>query len=74
MDKSPMMHWVGKAAWLITALASIQVGAVAVFQFNAFEYLPVSLSFLIMPIYVSYLVAGVYSFVMLFMHCRCCEE
>lgn len=74
MDKSPMMHWVGKAAWLITALASIHLGALAVFQFNAFMYLPASLAFLIMPIHVLYLVAGVYSIVMLFMDCRCCAE
>lgn len=72
MDKLSMMHWVGKAAWLITALASIHLGAYALFnEFNALAYLPASL---IMPIHVLCLVAGVYSLVMLFMHCGCCAE
>lgn len=73
MDKSPAMRMVGKAAWLLTALASMHVGAVALFGFNAFEYMPESLIFLIKPIFALYFIAGVYSFVMLFMHCRCCE-
>ena len=73
MEKSPIMHMLGKAAWFLTALASIHVGAMA-FQFNAFSYLPESLGFLFMPIHVLYLAAGIYSLVMLFMHCRCCEE
>jgi uncharacterized membrane protein YuzA (DUF378 family) len=73
MENSMGMHLVGKAAWLITALASIQVGALAVFGFNSFSYVPESLQFIVMPIYCLYLIAGIYSFVMLFMHCRCCE-
>lgn len=73
MEKSPVMHLVGKAAWLLTALASIHIGAVAVLNFNAFSYLPESLMFLVMPIHVLYLVAGIYSLVMLFMPCHCCE-
>jgi uncharacterized membrane protein YuzA (DUF378 family) len=74
MENLSAMHLIGKAAWLITALASIHVGAFAVFRFNVFSYLPESMGFLFIPIHVLYLVAGIYSLVMLFMHCRCCEE
>lgn len=74
MEKTAIMHYLGKAAWLLTALASIHVGAMAFFQFNAFSYLPESLSFLFMPIHVLYLAAGIYSLVTLCMHCgSCCE-
>jgi hypothetical protein len=73
MENSMGMHLVGKASWFITALASIHVGALGAFGFNSFNYVPESLAFIIMPIHYLYLIAGAYSFVMLFMHCRCCE-
>ncbi len=66
------MRLLGKAAWLITALASIHVGVVALFgpDYDMIQKLP---DVMIQPLYWLYLVAGLYSFVMLFMHCRCCE-
>ena len=73
MDKSPVMRMVGKAAWLLTAFASIHVGVVALFgpEYNMIQkYMPDAL---VQPLFVAYLVAGIYSLVMLFMHCRCCE-
>lgn len=74
MEKSAIMHYLGKAAWLLTAIASIHVGAMVVIPFDAFSKLPESLMFLYMPIHVLYLVAGIYSLVTLFMHCgSCCE-
>jgi uncharacterized membrane protein YuzA (DUF378 family) len=73
MDKAPVMRMIGKAAWLLTALASIHVGAVALFgtEYDMIQkYVP---EVLVQPLYIAYLVAGVYSLVMLFMHCRCCD-
>jgi hypothetical protein len=63
---------IGKAAWLITALASIHLGVTALFgpDYDMMRYVPEGL---LQPLFVLYLVAGLYSFVMLFMHCRCCE-
>ena len=45
MENLSPMHLMGKAAWLLTALASIHVGAFAVFGFNLFSYLPESWAF-----------------------------
>ncbi len=76
MEKSSTMHLIGKAAWLLTALASIHVGAVALFgsQYNLLQYLPQYLpEMLVSAVYALYLIAGVYSLVMLFMPCGCCE-
>lgn len=63
---------ISKASWLITALASIHLG-VAYFwpEYNMMAYIPQQL----VPVaFGLYLAAGLYSFVMLFMHCgSCCE-
>ena len=66
------MHLVGKAAWLVTALASIHLGVTALFgtEYDMMRYMPEAL---LKPLFVVYLVAGLYSVVMLFMHSRCCE-
>jgi hypothetical protein len=65
------MRLLGKAAWLITALGSIHLG-IAYFwsEYNMMSYVPEQL---VPAVYGLYLVAGLYSFVMLFMHCRCCD-
>lgn len=63
---------VGKAAWLLTALAAIHVGVVTLFgsDYDMIQKLP---DVMVQPMYWLFLIAGLYSFVMLFMHCRCCE-
>lgn len=64
---------ISKASWLLTALASIHVGAVALFgpSYDMIQKLPDAL---VQPMYWLFLIAGLYSFVMLFMHCgSCCE-
>jgi len=66
------MRLIGKAAWLITALASIHVSIAALFGTEydmVMRFMPAMAPY----VYGLYLAAGLYSFVMLFMHCNCCE-
>jgi hypothetical protein len=63
---------ISKASWFITAVGSIHLG-VAYFwsEYNMMSYVPEQF---VPVVYGLYLVAGLYSFVMLFMHCgSCCE-
>ncbi len=38
MKKSPALKAVGMASWLVTALAAVNVGACALFNFNALHH------------------------------------
>lgn len=65
-----MMHILGKVVWLITALVSMNVGAAALFGFDALAALPVDLAKLVAVLIGA---AGVLSLVMMFKGCRACK-
>lgn len=63
---------ISKATWLITALASIHLGVAKFWsEFDMLKYVPEQL---VPVVFGLYLAAGLYSLVMLLMHCgSCCE-
>jgi uncharacterized membrane protein YuzA (DUF378 family) len=67
MMNSPFCHFVGKAAWVITALAAINQG-LTVFDFNIFmtDFFMNNLTMLFVPLHLLIGIAGVFSFVHLF--------
>ena len=69
-----MMKLVAKATWIITAVASVNVG-LAAFGHDLFGMLATNFASLIMPLQVLVGIAGVASLAMLFMPCgsNCCE-
>lgn len=63
------MHLLGKAIWLITALASITLGLMPL-GYNLFMYVPMSL---MAAIHYAIGVAGLISLALMIKACACCE-
>lgn len=75
--KSPLVRCVGMLSWLITALASINIGTCVAFQFDVFKTLFVmnNMPWIVMPAHYTIGLAGVISLSMLlmaiFFGCKC---
>ena len=79
--KSPLFKLLGMLSWLITALASINIGACVAFQFDFFKtpFVQTNLAWLTAPAYYVIGLAGLMSLIMFLMAmmgmCGCgCHE
>ena len=70
MMHSGILKWLGMASWLITALASINVGLAGAFGWNLFSqsWFPAAI---VMPVHYIIGLSGVYSLVLLAMMFSC---
>ncbi len=74
MMKSPICSLISKASWVITALASINIG-LALFKINIFEmpFIVNNPEFVALPLIVIIGISGVWSLVHFFMNPTSCQ-
>jgi len=65
MMNSPIMRFLGMASWLITALASLNIGTAVVFGFDFFrtDFMMMTMPSLMMPLYYLIGIAGLWSLI-----------
>ncbi len=78
---SPIMRMLGMASWVITALASINIGTCVMFGFDIFktDFVMMNMPGIIAPAYYIIGLAGAFSFALFIMACmgtcpKCCKS